>query len=466
MKKLIKNGLVVLDEGVVKAQVLLEGGKIQLIDRDGETVDERECEVIDASGKIVMPGMIDTHNHMCDPGPFNFREDWTCGSKSAASGGITTICDMPLPCEPEVLDEESFQRKLNAVQSQSVVDFAFWAGFTPKNLGELKRLHELGCIGFKGFMCFATDSYPRITDDAMVEGFRRLAEFKGLGALHCENAEVAAAGQNHYSEIHWEDESCFDDARPWWVEYDAVQRSVLFAQETGARLEICHLSSVQTAEFLKQKKAMGNLLYVETCPHYLIFDKEVLRKVKSFGKCTPPFRSRENVEQLWDYVFDGTIDIIGSDHGPFTDEEKTEKNDFWKEYCGFGCNDVMLAALITEGVHKRGMSWEQLARITSQNAAKILGLYPQKGSIATGSDADIILIDPDEEWIYDGKKSFSKTKSEKGVYQGFRLKGRVTHTFVRGELVYCGGEILAPDGYGQFIRPLSPGKEAERIENH
>ncbi len=465
MKKLIKNGLVVLADCVEKAQLLLESGKIQAIYKDGELTDETDCEVIDASGRVVMPGMIDTHNHMCDPGPLNFREDWACGSKSAASGGITTICDMPLPCEPEVLDEKSFQNKLAAVEAQSVVDFAFWAGFTPKNLGELKGLHELGCIGFKGFMCFATDSYPRITDSAMVEGFRKLAEFQGLGALHCENAEVAAEGQNRYSELHWEDEACFDEARPWWVEYDAVQRSVLFAQETGARLEICHLSSVQTAEFLKQKKAQGNQVYVETCPHYLIFDKEVLRRVKAFGKCTPPFRSRENVEKLWDYVFDGTIDVIGSDHGPFTDEEKTEKKDFWKEYCGFGCNDVMLAALITEGVHKRGMSWPKLSRLISGNAARMLGLYPRKGILAPGADADIILIDPDKEWIYNGRKSFSKTKSERGVYQGFPLKGCVTHTLVRGELVYCDGEILVPEGYGEFIRPVSSGKEARETED-
>lgn len=454
MKTLIKNGSVVLPNGMENVTLELENGKIAAVIKPDDPINESDCRVIDATGKIVMPGMIDTHNHMCDPGPYNYREDWSCGSKSAASGGITTICDMPLPCEPEVLNRTSFEVKLSAVKSQSVVDYAFWAGITPKNLDCLHELIQLGCIGFKGFMCFATESYPRITDNALDEGLAITSEANALVALHCENAEAAAAGQNSYSDRKCDDEACFDDARPWWVEYDAVRRAVLLAEKHNARIEVCHLSSVQTAEYLKEKKIAGSKVFVETCPHYLLFDKDVLRTVKAFGKCTPPFRSRENVEMLWEYVFDGTIDVLGSDHGPFTDAEKTEKNDFWTEFCGFGCNDVMLSAMISEGVNRRGLSWEKLAELTSSNAAKMLGIYPQKGCLLPGSDADFIFIDPNEEWVYDGALSFSKTKSTRGVYQGMKLKGRITDTFVRGERVYGSGKILVKDGYGKFVNPL------------
>lgn len=160
-----------------------------------------------------------------------------------------------------------------------------------------------------------------------------------------------------------EDEARFDDARPWWTEYDAIQRSLLFAKMKGARIELCHTTICQGMELIKEARNNGVSVYVETCPHYLIFDHTVLRTRKSFAKCTPPFRSRNNVEKLWDYIKDGTVDVIGSDHGPFTDEEKTQNQDFWKEYCGFGCNDVVMAAMISEGVHKRGLSWPRLAAV-------------------------------------------------------------------------------------------------------
>ena len=450
-RKLIVNGKVVLPDCVSEGSVLVESGKIKaLLDKGMEP--PAGCEVIDAMGKIVMPGMIDTHNHMADPGPFNFREDWYCGSCSAASGGITTICDMPLPSEPATIDKPGFELKKGIAGERSVVDFAFWAGLIPSSIKDMKEMHDLGCVGFKGFMSFATEAYPRISDGYLVEGMRTAASFGGLIALHAENAEVADFGCKYYSRIHCNDEACFDEARPWWTEYDAIQRAVLFAKITGARLEICHTTISQGVELMQNAKKEGVSVYIETCPHYLIFDRNVLRDRKSFAKCTPPFRSRENVEKMWESVLDGTIDVIGSDHGPFTDEEKVKEQDFWKELCGFGCNDVMLAAMISEGVNRRGLSWERLAALTSANAAKMLGMYPRKGNLLPGADADMIFIDPKETWVYDGSKSFSKTKSVKGPYQGMELTGRVTDTYVRGQRVYGDGAILSQPGYGTFVR--------------
>lgn len=450
-RKIITNGKVVLPDCVSDVSLLIENGTIKAL-LDSEMEPESDCEVIDAKGKIVMAGMIDTHNHMADPGPFNFREDWYCGSRSAASGGITTICDMPLPSEPATIDRPGFELKKRIAEKQSVVDFALWGGLIPSSIKDMKEMNDLGCIGFKGFMCFATEAYPRITDGYLVEGMRMATSFDGLIALHAENAEVADFGCRHYSDIHCDDEACFDNARPWWTEYDAIQRSVLFAKMTGARVEICHTTISQGAEFLRSAKKEGVKVYVETCPHYLIFDHDVLKDKKSFAKCTPPFRSRENVEKMWEFVKDGTIDVIGSDHGPFTDEEKIKEHNFWKEYCGFGCNDVMLAAMISEGVNKRGLSWIRLSELISSNAAKMLGLYPKKGHLLPGADADIIFIDPYENWVYDGGMSFSKTKSVKGPYQGMELKGKVTDTFVRGERVYGEGKILREAGYGTFVK--------------
>lgn len=451
MKKIIVNGNVVLPDQMKQVSVLIEDGKIAALLDQHQEVDPA-WEVIDAAGRVVMPGVIDTHNHMGDPGPCNYREDWYCGSSSAASGGITTICDMPLPSEPATIDNAGFQAKMKTASKNSVVDFAFWGGLIPKSISDMRELHELGCVGFKGFMCFATEAYPQITDGYLVDGMKEAAAFDGLIALHAENAEVADFGCRYYSQLGCKNEACFDEARPWWTEYDAIQRAVLFAKMTGARVELCHTTIVEGAKLLRDAKKEGIPVYMETCPHYLIFDREILREKKAFAKCTPPFRSRENVEAMWEFVKDGTVDVLGSDHGPFTDEEKMMKQDFWKEYCGFGCNDVMFAAMVSEGVNKRGLSWVRLAEITSANAAKMLGLYPKKGNLMPGADADFIFVNPDETWIYDGRQSFSKNKSDKGPYQGMELKGRVTDTYVRGTRVYGDRKILGEAGYGRFVK--------------
>ena len=445
----IQNGNVVLPDRVVKASLLVQDGRIAGIFEGGTA--PADCQVVDAQGKMVLPGLIDTHVHMTDPGPLNYREDWAHGSRCAASGGITTIADMPLP-SISVLGKEGFQAKYETASANSVVDFALWGGISPKNLDRVQELNELGCVGYKGFMCFATDEYPQITDGYLVEGMELVKQFDGLIGVHAENAEVAGMRCDKSSKAGVTDEAMFDEARPWWTEFEAIQRAVLFAKVTGARLEVCHTTIHQGMEFLKKAKAEGVHVYVESCPHYLIFDKNILREKKAYAKCTPPFRSRENVEKLWDYVLDGTVDVLGSDHGPFTDEEKVAQNDFWKEFCGFGCFDVTLAAMITEGVHKRGLSWCRLAQLMSTNAAKMFQLFPKKGSLLPGSDADIVLVDPEAEWVYDGAKSFSKTKSVKGIYQDMKLKGKVAATYVRGRLVYDGKNIAAPSGYGEFVR--------------
>ena len=448
-RTLFYGGKVVMPDRVVDGSLLVENGKITGILDYLVGNEITGCEKIDVTGKVLFPGLIDTHVHMWDPSPLNYREDWYHGTQCAASGGITTVVDMPLSVPP-VTDEHGFYEKLHVAENNSFVDFAFWGGLTPNCIGNMKRLHELGCVAYKGFMSFANPDYPQVTDGYLVQGMREAAKFNGLIGVHAENAEVADFGSKEMDALNMTDEAMHDDARPWWVELEAIQRAALFSKATGSRLYICHMTIAEGAEFLKQKKCEGLKVYVETCPHYLLFDKTVLREKKAYAKCNPPMRSRENVEKLWNYIFDGTIDTIGSDHGPYSDEEKVKEGNFWKEYCGFGGYDAMLPGLLTEGVHKRGLGLSRLAELTSGNAARIMGL-PNKGSLMPGMDADIVVIDLDERWIYDGARSFSKTKSVKGIYQDMEFQGKVKACYVRGEQVYDGESIVGKPGWGNYI---------------
>ncbi len=387
---------------------------------------------------------------MWDPHPQNYREDWYHGSQCAASGGITTIVDMPLSVPP-VTNEENFKFKLKVAEDSSCVDFAFWGGLIPSCVDELPNLDKLGCVAYKGFISFANPDYPQITDGYLVKGMRQAAKFNGLIGVHAENAEVADFGSKEMEAIDCPDESMHDDARPWWVEVEAIQRAIIFAKATGSRLYICHMSVAEGAEIIKKAKAERVPVYLETCPHYLLFDKSILREKKQYAKCNPPIRSRENVEEMWKYIFDGTVDTIGSDHSPYLDEERAPDGNFWRALCGFGGFDVMLAGLIDEGVNRRGLPLTRLAELTAGNAAKLMGLFPKKGSLMPGADADIAVVDLNKVWTYDGAKSFTKIKTTNGVYQDRTIRGKVVGTYVRGEQVYDGESILAQPGYGQYV---------------
>ena len=445
---LFTNALIVLPTETIKGSLAVEDGKITGIFESGTELPG--FTEVDVHGKALMPGAIDTHVHMWDPSPLNYREDWACGSQCAASGGITTIIDMPLSVPP-VVDKEGFQLKLDVAQKESCVDFAFWGGLTPNCVQNMEELNRRGCVAYKGFMSFANPDYPQVTDGYLVQGMRKAATFNGLIGVHAENAEVADFGSKEMSAIHCKDFAMHDDARPWWVEQEAISRAVLFARETGARLYICHMTIAQGAAFLKQAKFEGVNVSVETCPHYLLFDKTILRERGAYAKCNPPFRSRENVEKLWSYILDGTIDTLGSDHGPYRDDEKVQAGDFWMEYSGVGGFDAMLAAMLTEGYHRRGLSLSRLSCLTATNAANIMQLAPRKGSLLPGRDADILVVDLDREWVFDGTKSLSKTKTVHNLYHGMKMKGKEEQTYVRGQLVYNDGEIPEQNGFGQYI---------------
>ena len=447
--KVLFGGEIVLETGVVKASLGINDGKIAAIMEPG--VEFEAKDILDISNRVVFPGLIDPHVHLWEPGPLSYREDFLHGTQAAAAGGVTTVIEMPLSVPP-VIDQESFEIKYNTASDNSVVDFALWGGLIPSSVDNLEQLHELGCVAFKAFMSYANDDYPHTPDHYLLEAMEKTSKFNGLIGVHAENADVVDYFSKRFEKEGIMDPEAHSDGRPIVAEMDAIQRAVLFAESTGCRLYIVHMTAPEGGEVVRRAKERGAQIYNETCPHYLIFDKSQLRKSGSFAKCNPPLRSREDVEKLWEQIFKGNVDCIGSDHGPYTDEEKLEHGEnIWKAPSGFAGIELILPIMITEGYHNRGLSLDSIAKLTATKAAKIFDIYPRKGSITIGSDADLAIVDLNEEWVYTGEKTLSKTKSSKGIYEGLSLKGKISTTLVRGEIVYDTGKIQVSPGYGAYI---------------
>lgn len=445
---ILKNGLVVMDDEVILANLAIKDGKITGIFDVHTYVDAKETK--DVKGLAIFPGLIDTHAHFWEPGPQNYREDFYHGSCASAAGGVTTVLEMPLSIPP-VIDETTFNMKYEVAKKNSVIDFALWGGLIPSSIENMEKLNSLGCCAFKAFISYANPDYPHMPDHELCRAMEVASKFDGLIGVHAENADIVKEFCRLMEESGVREPSRYHEGRPPFAEVEAIERAMFFAKQFGARVLICHVSAHEGIKSIKRAKMYGQKVYAETCPHYLAFDNTKMNDNGVFAKCNPPLRPNNNKEALWEHVINGDIDVIGSDHGPYSKEEKIKYEDnIWQAFPGFGGVELMLHVLLTEGYHKRGVDLSLIARITSSNAAKIFQLK-NKGGIKVGNDADLALVDLDYEWTYEGLKSFSKTKIDCGIYEGYRAKGKVVETIVRGKTVFCDDKITAEPGYGKFV---------------
>lgn len=353
---------------------------------------------------------------------------------------------------PPVRDEKTFQLKYEAASKNSLIDFALWGAAMPTNLEEIEHLHALGCIAFKAFTLDAGPDFDGSGDFAQIEAMRRIKAFDGIYGAHAENGDIVKNATALYRDKPWNLE-VHDAARPWYAELSAIHSLLLYAKITQCRLHICHMSIPEGAQLVKMARAAGVDVTVETCPHYLLLNTENAGAAGTFAMINPPLRSRERMEKLWEYVLDGTIDYIGTDHAPYTLEDKLPQDgDLWKANPGAPSIDVAIPLLLEEAVLKRAMTLEKFAELTSKNAAKRFGLYPKKGHIAPGADADFILVDLNSPWTHTRAASFSKTKVTRFAYEGRRMQCAVKATYVRGHAVFKDGEIMQKPGYGRFLR--------------
>jgi allantoinase len=446
---IIHGGQVVSTQGISPWDIGVCSGKISAL---GDLSEAVCAERINAEGNVILPGLVDPHCHFREPGPEE-EEDFSTGTRAAAAGGVTMVLEQPVDTPPTTTVKR-FEEKLAGVSQKSYVDFGLWGGVVPDNLDDLEHLAASGACAFKAFIVSSDPSYPMIDDGVLLMAMERVKATGKLLAIHCENQAII----NHYTERLKKLDSVAPiehaRSRPEVSELEAIQRVILFAKETGVRLHVLHLSAGRGVEMVAAAKSQGVSVSVETCPHYLVLTEEDLNRYGPYAKCNPPLRDENNQALLWQEMLAGRIDCLVSDHSPYTSADKARGlDDIRLAPPGIAAVELGLPLMVSEGVNKKKITFSQLARLMSENPAKLFGIYPQKGWIGVGADADFAWVDPTAEWVVDAR--ILHTKNKWSPYDGWQIKGKVTATMVRGKMVYRdGGYFPKGPGYGIFL----PGK--------
>ena len=448
---LVRNGKVLLSGGeLVEASVAVESGKIVAVTLKPEGF--QPDRVIDAKGKLVLPGVIDCHVHFREPGR-TVKEDFKTGSSAAAVGGVTTVFDMPNTIPPTT-SFEAFQAKLEAASRSSLVDFALWGGVSIETVKEVGELGKAGVVGFK-LMTSKADQRRgakifTVPEDG-TELLRILEEISQVGlplAVHSEDFRVRWVLEKRLKALGRKDWKAYFESIPGEVEASAAARLLSLARFTGSRVHLVHVSSRVTLEALRWARRLGVKVTAETCPHYLLLTWEALERLGSKAKIDPPLKTRDDVEALWEAVADGTINIIASDHSPHTPEEK--EAGLWEAPPGF-CGVETLLPLMLSQVKEGRLSLQRLASLTAENPAKAFGLWGRKGAVQTGFDADLVLVDLEKSWVIREEKIQSKCKVT--PWNGWKAEGFPALTMVRGEVVAEDGKPVGKPGWGRLVKP-------------
>ena len=414
-------------------------GSIEPYDYSGE-VDRR----IDAGHLYVLPGLIDAHVHINEPGRTEW-EGFETATRAAAAGGYTCLVDMPLNCIPSTTDVAALKLKRQAAEGKAQIDLAFWGAVVPGNAAEIQALAQAGVKGFKCFLTYpGTDEFQMVTEADLREAMPEIAK-TGLPLLaHAEvpGPVLAACAQLDSESADWRRYQTYLHSRPPEAELEAIRLLVNLCREYRCRTHIVHLSTAAALEELTAARAEGLPLTVETCPHYLFFEAESIPDRATQFKCAPPIRDSANREALWEALRSGIIDLIATDHSPCPPALKHfETGSFGTAWGGVSSLSVSLAAMWTEA-SRRGFAIRDLVRWMAEEPAKLAGLEARKGRIVPGHDADLILFDPAGE--FEVTETNLHFRHPCTPYLGRRLKGEVKTTMLRGQICFDGGMMKNP----------------------
>lgn len=443
----VKNGRIVSPRGVVEGGIAIDVGVIVSVAKTPNLPDADV--VIDAGGKVVLPGMLDGHPHTSSP-----PEDSRTGTRAAAHGGITTILDMP-GTQVGVFSPEQFERKRKLYESTSYVDFALHgacASGYPE--GTLTGMWELGATGIKFFVSSAGPGWPQTFDGEILERFKEIASVDGLALIHAENDQILRDNLRRLKEAGRKDYAAHLEWRPPIAEIEAGKRVIYYLKETGARGMIVHTSLPQTVWNARRANLDGATIYIETCPQYLYLTEEDVERRGPWVKFAPPARSRETVAEMWRLLQGGWIDTVATDHAPYSREAKEAGlEDMLVAPNGIPGLETMVPLMLT-GVNEGRLSLERLASVMSENPARIYGIYPKKGALLPGSDGDVVVVDMKRRRRIRGEELL--TACGWSPYEGYEVKGMPVLSLIRGNIVLEDGEVVGREGLGIFTPRLSP----------
>jgi allantoinase len=447
----IENGKVFLKSGLSEAGLSIDKGKIVTIGKSNSLFDADRT--IDASGKIIIPGGIDVHTHVLDL-VYSYRDDFVTGTQAAASGGITTILEMPLGLEGKSA-LEAFDIQLEVMKKKCLIDFGLIgaAGYT--TMDSIPEFAHKGCSAFKTFMIDPPKEEAELKDLAarndyfLMKIFSEIARTGLVASVHAENNSIVRGEIERLLSLGRTDFQAHTESRPVIAEDEACVRALVLAHNAHVKLNLVHMSSQNAFRFVKAAKRKGWDVTCEITPHHLVLTAEDGARIGAWAKVDPPLRSKEHVAASWKALKDGTIDMVASDHSPYGHFEKESDNIF---ECGSGTPGVeTLLPVLLDAVNKGKTTLKRLVEATSRNPAGRFGMYPRKGVIAVGADADLVIVDMKKKYIIRNENMFSKPKIT--VFDGMVLQGAIEKTIVRGAVVYDNGEILGEKGYGRFVTP-------------
>jgi len=422
------------------AIIVIENGMIaDILDYDATLPPGLPVE--DFGDKVILPGLVDSHVHINEPGRTEW-EGFNTATQAAAAGGITTVVDMPLNCSPVTTSAAALKIKLDSLENKLWIDCGFWGGVVPDSLDDLEELIHAGVLGVKSFTIHSgLDEFPSVEVQHLRHAIAILSNYDLPYLIHAEldeseNEDLPAIGDSYGS---------FLASRPKSWENNAIKLMIallLEAKQQGAsaRVHIVHLSSAEAIEDLRAAKEQGLKISAETCPHYLTLFAEAIPDGKTLFKCCPPIREEENRQQLWQGLADGIIEFIVSDHSPCTPSLKhIETGDLENAWGGISSLQFGLSIIWTEA-KQRDISLEKVVNWMATEPAKFAGLGKQKGQLKVGFHADLVIFDPEAKYTID--KDLIKYRHKITPYEGREVTGLVEQTYLRGQRIYASGEII------------------------
>ncbi|WP_226007269.1 allantoinase AllB [Natrinema salinisoli] len=429
--------------------VAVEDGTIVAVGRSDRLPDADR--VLDAEGNVLVPGIVDCHIHNREPG-LEYKEDWESATRAAAAGGVTTVVGMP-NTDPVIDRPEHLELKFERGEASAHVDFQSYAVVTSENLDLIPEIAETGPLGFKIFLGSTVGDVPPPNDGEILEAMEKIRETGKRLGFHEENGEIIDHYTERFQAAGRNEPIDHSHSRPVIAEQEAVERMITFAEETGAKIHMFHVSSGSAAEAVARGKSRGIDVTAETTPHYLWFTEDVMREKGNVARVQPPIRNADERERLWDVgIDDGAIDCIATDHAPHTPEEKMVDDPFgntWDAISGFVGLETEVPAMLTF-VDQGRFTLEEWVRRHSTCPAQVWGMYPQKGSLQVGTDADFTVVDPDREWTLEDRTDLH-SKNCVTPFEGESFTGKAVATVVRGAIVAEDGAVVGDSGHGTRV---------------